>query len=148
MIGDENAREIYGDIIDIPHWDPVKHERMSLFERAAQFSPFAALNGCDEMIDEEAREVEAQEELSDEEMEILDQVINLIAKMIKKGEDPDVVIAYFVPDEKKTGGKYVTSKETVRRIDMVDRCIEFCRKVGVSEMYMRIRMIESEEINL
>ena len=138
MTGKENAREIYSDIIDIPHWEPLKHERLSLFERVAQFSPFSALTGYDEMIDEEAREVDAQEELSDEEMEILDRKINRIAEMLENGETPEIIITYFVPDERKSGGKYVTSKENVRRIDMIDRCIEFCRKVGVSGRYMRV----------
>lgn len=138
MTGKENAREIYGDIMDIPHWEPVKHERMSLFERASQFSPFAALTGYDEMIDEEAREVDAQETLSDEDMEILDRKINQIAEMLENGETPEIVVTYFIPDERKSGGKYVTSKEAVRRIDTVDRCIEVCRKVGVSGRYMRV----------
>ena len=146
MTGKENAREIYGDIIDIPHWEPLKHERMSLFERAAQFSPFAALTGYDEMIDEEAREVDAQEELSDEDMKILNQQINRMAEMLENGETPEIIITYFVPDERKSGGKYVTSKETVRRIDTVDRCIEFCRKVGVSGRYMRVGLDEVSEI--
>ena len=138
MTGKENARKIYGDIIDIPHWEPLKHKRMSLFERAAQFSPFAALTGYDEMIDDEAREVDAQEELSDEEMEILDRKINRIAEMLENGETPEIIITYFVPDERKSGGKYVTSKEDVRRIDTVEHCIEFCRKVGISGRYMRV----------
>ena len=138
MTGKENARKIYGDIIDIPHWEPLKHKRMSLFERAAQFSPFAALTGYDEMIDDEAREVDAQEELSDEDMEILNQQINRMAEMLENGETPEIIITYFVPDERKSGGKYVTSKEDVRRIDTVEHCIEFCRKVGISGRYMRV----------
>ena len=146
MTGKENAREIYNDVIDIPHWEPLKHERMSLFERAAQFSPFAALTGYDEMIDEEAREVDAQEELSDEDMEILNQQINRMAEMLENGETPEIIITYFVPDERKSGGKYVTSKEDVRRIDTVERCIEFCRKVGVSGRYMRVGLDRVREI--
>ena len=148
MTGKENAMEIYNDIIDIPHWEPLKHERMSLFERASQFSPFAALTGYDEMIYEEAREVDAQEELSDEDMEILNQQINRMAEMLENGETPEIIITYFVPDERKNGGKYVTSKEDVRRIDTVERCIEFCRKVGVSGRYMRVGLDRVREINL
>ena len=146
MTGKENTREIYSDIIDIPHWEPVKHERMSLYERAAQFSPFAALTGYDEMIDEEAREVDAQETLSDEDMEILDQQINRMAEMLENGETPEIIVTYFIPDERKSGGKYVTSMEMVRRIDMVDRCIEFCRKVGGSGGYMRVGLDRVREI--
>ena len=129
------------------NYDDIKHltrpqyddfPPMPMSDRAAQFSSFSALNGYDEMIDEEAREVDTQEELSDEDMEILDQQINRMAEMLENGETPEIIITYFVPDERKSGGKYVTSKETVRRIDTVDRCIEFCRKVGVSGRYMRV----------
>lgn len=50
-----DAREVYADIIDLPHYEPKKHPRMSLYNRAAQFAPFAALTGYNEMIEEEAR---------------------------------------------------------------------------------------------
>ena len=50
-----DPRTAYGDIIDHPHWQSKKHPHMSLYDRAAQFSPFAALTGFDDMVSEEAR---------------------------------------------------------------------------------------------
>ena len=69
-----NAREVYADIIDIPHWEPNrKHPRMSLHDRAAQFAPFAALSGYDEMVDEEARLTDRQIEPGEEQLNLLNQ---------------------------------------------------------------------------
>ena len=65
----QDARKVYADIVDMPHWSPQKHPRMSLYERAAIFSPFAALDGYEDMVGEEARFVEKQEILTEVEME-------------------------------------------------------------------------------
>jgi hypothetical protein len=45
----------YDDIINLPHPTSTKHPRMSLYDRAAQFSPFAALKGHDDAIEDTAR---------------------------------------------------------------------------------------------
>mgnify|MGYP006873013565 FL=1 len=50
-----DARTIYGEIIDLPHHRSSKHPHMSLYDRAAQFAPFAALNGYEEMVNNEAQ---------------------------------------------------------------------------------------------
>ena len=147
MAGKENAREIYGDIIDIPHWESVKHERMSLFERAAQFSPFAALTGYDEMIDEEAREVDAQEELSDEEMDLLNTKLNLIADALEEGHHPLLKFTYFISDKLKEGGSYVNITERVRKIDVVGRKIQLYKTVGLSKGYMELDMDKIGDIS-
>lgn len=55
------ARILYGDIIDLPHHQSAEHPHMSLYDRAAQFAPFAALTGYEEMIEEEARRSEASQ---------------------------------------------------------------------------------------
>lgn len=47
--------ETYEDIIDLPHYEPKRHPRMSRAARAAQFAPFAALTGYDAAISETAR---------------------------------------------------------------------------------------------
>ena len=147
MTGKENAREIYGDIIDIPHWEPLKHERMSLFERAAQFSPFAALTGYDEMIDEEAREVDAQEELSDEDMDLLNTKLNLIADTLEEGHHPLLKFTYFISDKLKEGGSYVNITERVRKIDVVGRKIQLYKTVGLSKGYMELDMDKIGDIS-
>lgn len=45
----------YNDIINLPHHVSTKHPRMTLEERSAQFAPFAALVGYDEVIKETER---------------------------------------------------------------------------------------------
>ena len=47
----------YDDIIDLPHWDPKRHQRMSLQDRAAQFAPFAALTGFEGVIENTSEKV-------------------------------------------------------------------------------------------
>jgi len=54
---EKDARVVYADIIDMPHWTSPTRPHMSLYDRAAQFSPFAALSGYDDMVAEEARKV-------------------------------------------------------------------------------------------
>ncbi|MBQ6761860.1 MAG: hypothetical protein IJP49_03835 [Bacteroidales bacterium] len=51
----------YDDIIDLPHWDPKHHPRMSILDRAAQFAPFAALTGFEGVIDDTSRKVNAND---------------------------------------------------------------------------------------
>lgn len=59
---DEDPRVIYADIIDLPHHQSDKHPQMSLYDRAAQFSPFAALSGYDDMVKEQVKETEKKYE--------------------------------------------------------------------------------------
>lgn len=113
-----NAREVYADIIDLPHWEPnSKHRRMSLHDRAAQFAPFAALVGYDEMVDEEARITDCQIELGEEQINQLNRKLNSINEALAGGKAPQVTITYFVPDEHKAGGRYAMITAKVKRID-------------------------------
>lgn len=117
-----NARNVYADIIDIPHWEPNrKHPRMSLHDRAAQFAPFAALVGYDEMVDEEARLTDRQIEPGEEQLNLLNQQLNVINDATAGGNRPTVTITYFIPDKQKAGGRYATSTARVKRIDTVNR---------------------------
>ncbi len=112
------AREVYGDIIDIVHWEPNrKHPRMSLHDRAAQFAPFAALAGYDEMVEEEARLTDRQIELADGQKDQMDRIMNRITELLFSGIRPEVSITYFIPDEHKTGGRYASITARIRRID-------------------------------
>lgn len=117
-----NAREVYGDIIDLPHWEPnAKHRRMTLHDRAAQFAPFAALVGYDEMVDEEARLTDQQIELEEGQMDQLSRKLNRIDGAIVGGQRPTITILYFIPDEKKKGGRYNTISAQVKRIDSANQ---------------------------
>ncbi len=120
----QNARDIYGDILDLPHWEPgSKHPRMSLHDRAAQFAPFAALVGYDEMVDEEARLTGREIELAEGQKDVLDRKLTRINGMLASGSRPELSFTYFIPDEKKTGGRYDTITARVRRIDPANRTI-------------------------
>ena len=104
----------YSDIINLSR--PVsKRPRMSLEQRSAQFAPFAALTGYEGQVKETARLTDKRIELNEELKEILDLKIQLIQEKIK--EQPDVTITYFIPDEKKQGGKYKTVTNSVKKID-------------------------------
>ena len=104
----------YSDIINLSR--PVsKRPRMSLEQRSAQFAPFAALTGYEGQVKETARLTDKRIELNEELKEILDLKIQLIREKIK--EQPDVTITYFIPDDKKQGGKYKTVTNSVKKID-------------------------------
>lgn len=124
----------YKDIINLPHHVSNTRKPMSLYNRAAQFAPFAALTGYDDAIKETARLTEERIELSDELKNMLNQKIKLIIENIKL--QPEVAITYYVPDNKKSGGVYKTISGNVKRIDEVEKCIIFTNKlkIKVSDM--------------
>lgn len=105
----------YADIINLPHHVSSKRPQMSMLERAAQFSPFAALSGFDSAITETARLTDQRITLDEYEIETLNERLMLIAQRLE--EAPEVVITYFQPDERKTGGEYVTVPGVVKKID-------------------------------
>lgn len=105
----------YEDIINLPCPTSKRHPRMSLYDRAAQFSPFAALTGHEEAVKETARLTNQKLELSEDTIERLNEKLSCIADMIDT--HPDVTITYFVPDSKKTGGDYDTYSGQVKKID-------------------------------
>lgn len=111
----------YDDIINLPHPTSKNHPRMSLHDRAAQFAPFAALTGHDAAIKETARLTDEQVDLSDEVIARLNEQINIIRE--NTGTEQEVTITYFVPDERKAGGKYITCSGMVRRIDEYERLL-------------------------
>lgn len=110
----------YDDIIDLPR-PKSKHEPMPMSDRAAQFSPFAALTGYGDAIDETARLTDARIELSDEERAELDYKQQYLATL----DAPTVTVTYFVPDERKSGGAYVTHTGVLKRVDEVERMVVF-----------------------
>lgn len=145
--GEPNARQVYADIIDLPHWQSQKRPHMGALERAAQFSPFAALTGYEDMIDEEAREVGVFHELTESEMEVLNQKISLIADALENDHHPVLKFTYFITDIAKVGGSYVTMTERVRKIDTVGRKIQLFKTVGASKSYMELEMDKIRDIS-
>lgn len=110
-----NTDNSYDDIINHPHHVSTRHPRMSMIDRAAQFSPFAALTGYGDVIKETARQTDARPELSEDEKEALDYKIQSACGL--PGDKSEITITCFVPDEKKSGGAYHTVAGRIRRID-------------------------------
>ncbi len=95
----------YADIINLPHHVSKVHPPMSMHQRAAQFSPFAALVGYEDVIDETVRQTDTKRELDESEKAELDRKLSVIESHLS--EKPMVEIEYFVLDQTKAGGEYV-----------------------------------------
>lgn len=111
----------YDDIIHLPHHVSQNHPQMPLRDRAAQFAPFAALTGYEAAVGETARlSVERRELDAQEAAELNRRLVALIARL---PERPEVTIEYFVPDERKAGGSYVSVTGVVRNISIAERVL-------------------------
>ncbi len=111
----------YNDIINLPHHVSPTRPQMSMMDRAAQFSPFAALTGYDAAIKETGRLTDEKIELGEEELSILNMKFQLLVDSLD--EEPEVNITYFKPDDRKAGGAYLTASGTVKKIDDFERII-------------------------
>ena len=111
----------YDDIINLPHHVSATRPRMSMIDRAAQFSPFSALTGHDSAVKETARLTDQRIELSEDMKSELNDRLLFIAE--RKEENPKIEITYFKPDEKKDGGAYITAFGSVKKINEYERVI-------------------------
>ena len=102
----------YDDIINLPRPTSARHARMAVADRAAQFSPFAALAGHGAAIEETARLTDRKVELTEEEKSVLDEKLR---RLLESGGEG--VFTYFLPDGRKDGGAYVTAAGSVKRLD-------------------------------
>ena len=105
----------YDDIIDLPRPTSTRHPRVSMIDRAAQFSPFRALTGYEDAIQETSRLTDRRIELDEHAKAALDEKLRLLADMAE--EHPEAAVTYFVPDEKKAGGEYRTAAGRLKKID-------------------------------
>lgn len=106
--------ENYNDIINLKR--PVsKHPKMSLYQRSAQFAPFAALTGYEGQVKETARLTDKKIELDEEVKVMLDMKIQVIQEMLSN--NPELEITYFISDSKKKGGRYDTIIDSIKKID-------------------------------
>ena len=105
----------YDDIIDLPHHVSEKHPQMPMLERAAQFSPFAALTGYDAAIVETARLTDQTRELTKEQKQVISKTLDELQKRIIS--DPLVTVTFFQPDERKDGGAYRTVTGCAKKVD-------------------------------
>lgn len=111
----------YDDIINLPHHVSSTRPHMAALDRAAQFSPFAALTGYDAAIKETARLTDERVELDQYTKDALSDKLRIIA--IRVNEHPEIKITYFQPDAKKDGGTYVTAIGPVKKVDEYERIV-------------------------
>ena len=116
----DDARTEYADIIDREHPVSEKHPPMSRLNRAAQFAPFAALTGYDDLIRESERETDARTELDESSIEELNRKL---VWLLRQDDPPEASFTYFVPDSKKAGGAYETVTDKLLRYDQFSRSI-------------------------
>lgn len=109
----------YDDIINLPHHVSEKRPHMPYVDRAAQFAPFAALSGHGAALVETARLTDQRIELEEDDRATLDRKHQALLERI--GERPEVAVTWFVPDERKEGGQYITTVGQLRRVDEVRR---------------------------
>ncbi len=111
----------YDDIINLPRHVSKKHPPMPAIDRAAQFSPFAALTGYDAAIKEKGRLTDRRVELDEYMKDAISYKLQIIEERL--GEHPEIAISYFQPDTKKSGGVYLTAFSSVKKIDKYERLV-------------------------
>ena len=129
----------YDDIIDLPHHVSERHPQMSMYNRAAQFAPFAALTGHNAAITEAARLTEAEQELSESDAEVLNRKLAYLQSLDEK---PTISVTYFVPDDKKAGGSYHTATGIVKSVEPDKGVLQFEDGTGIP--VIRIKDIDGE----
>ena len=136
----EKQTHPYEDILHLPHHVSRERPHMSMLDRAAQFSPFAALVGYEDVIDETARLTTPERELDEAEKAELDRRVGILAAHL--GEKPVVTVEYFVPDTLKSGGAYRTRTGALVRISPVRRILTLAD--GTSIRFKDVVGIESD----
>lgn len=111
----------YDDMLHLSHHISATHLQMSLYDRAAQFSPFAALTGYEAAIRETERLTTEKVELDESAKATLDEKLRGIVERLPKG--PEVTITYFQPDERKEGGAYLSVTGAIKKIDEYERAV-------------------------
>lgn len=119
----------YEDIMNLPHHVSATRPRMPMRDRAAQFSPFAALTGYGDAIGETTRITDEKIELDESRQAILEMKQHLLINMEK--EQPEITITYFRKDEKKAGGRYLTVTGRLKRIDEYEHTLNLTDGVRI-----------------
>ena len=125
----------YEDIVNLPRHISKVHPQATMADRAARFSPFAAISGYEDMVKEAARVTEERIDITDATKELLNEKLNMIIEFLD--EEPEVTITYFEPDKKKDGGAYISITGTVKRIDEYERIVLMSddKKIRIEEIY-------------
>jgi len=111
----------YKDILEMEHHTSSTHPRMPRAARAAQFSPFAALTGYEDVIEEAARLTDGRIELAEDARKALDEKFQTLERTGEAGQE--VIITYFKEDARKKGGAYLTVSGRIKKTDGISGCI-------------------------
>lgn len=130
----------YGDIMDLPHHVSARHPRMPLEERAAQFSPFAALAGHGEAVRETERITAPFAEPGEDKKELLNR--KLLCLKEREREAPEIEATYYKPDERKSGGAYVTVRGQLKKVDTQGERLLFAD--GTAVLFERLWSVEGD----
>ena len=114
---ESDAQRRYGDILGHSYPFPLRHTRMPVEDRAAQFASFAALNGYEEAVEEEARLTEREIDLDDSVREMINQPLVEAEEQLMRGETVRLSVTWFQPDVHKEGGTYRTAAGRLKKID-------------------------------
>lgn len=114
-------KDLYEDIINLPHHVSKTRPQMSMIDRAAQFSPFAALTGYDAAIKETGRLTDEKIEMDEEALNTLNMKFQLLVDSL--ADEPEITFTYFKPDERKAGGAYIDVTGKVKKVDDFERLI-------------------------
>ncbi|MCR5760429.1 MAG: hypothetical protein K6F82_00265 [Sphaerochaetaceae bacterium] len=117
----------------MPRHQSQKHPHMSLYDRSAQFAPFAALTGYEDMVEEEARLTGVEKRLSDSEKDVISSVLTDLSQQVSEGGHPEVKVVHFVPDRLKSGGEYRVSTGVLKNVDSYARTLVFYAENGISD---------------
>lgn len=134
----------YDDIINLPHHVSSRHPQMPMMNRAAQFSPFAALTGYEDAVRETARLTDEKIELDEYEKEELDRKIQWLGSHLD--EHIPVSITYFQPDDRKAGGTYEEIIDTIRKINVYEHEILLAKgtKIPIMNILLMDFILDSE----
>lgn len=113
--------EHYNDIIHLPHHQSLTRSRMPRRDRAAQFAPFAALNGYEAAIEETGRLTDTAVDLMEGCADAVDRGLRAISQ--RQHEHPEIIVTFFEPDKKKNGGAYRTVTGQVRKFMEFERML-------------------------
>ena len=156
MNGQTEAALRYAEIIGLPHHRAEGRKPMSIRDRAAQFAPFAALSGYEELIEETARMTDEEIFLAEDPRIDLDRQLLRLEEAVTRGDCPLVGLRVFTPDEKKGGGTYSTVAGRVKKIDRIQETIllyteetgpEKCRETAEIRLDSVMEILLPEERN-
>ena len=129
MFNHTDNEKKYADIFNLSRPKSKGYPKISMDDRAAQFSSFEALVGLDDELDETARTTDHAPELSEDQKSDIDEKIRILNDCAVA--EPIVKVAYFVSDEKKSGGIYVCMTGKFKRLDEQNKCIVINERTNI-----------------